>query len=392
MHTAPSLSDLPVELGIRILEFLRGDSQALHSCCLISKLWSKHAQPILYKSIRINSGNVALFCATIRQRPELAGHIRKLTLDGLSGIPPPPLEFPSTRIEVLRVVGMELPNSSVLAALSASRSSIRMLILRDCYIAEPKQCLALPELMPKLKKFKIVQSWLRSRAEADAHLRQSFAPDLQSLSLTSSHSSVPVEVDSGSSDPSTHLLPCESLSVLKVLINGVGMSAFGEYLQDLGPGLRELNIGFDPDAMIEIGSRSFFPFNLNKCTDLRSFNINLIPLQPVEQFPAVYLSYVPVLLESLPVRCKRLQKVQFTIRAWRGATSADLDAFDWDRVGQILSKRRFASLRVVSTRMNGGSVDLREQFVPYFREKLHVLDQRKLLQFFVSVKVQGTDT
>ncbi|KAI0706857.1 hypothetical protein C8T65DRAFT_740555 [Cerioporus squamosus] len=377
MYAPLSISDLPVELGVEILEFLRGDSQALHSCCLTSKLWLKHAQPILYKSIRISSENVAFFCNTIRERPELASHIRKLTLDGLSGTPHPPLELLPTGIEVLRVVGMELPNPWVLSALSTSRSSIQELIFRDCYMAEPKPCLAFPELLPNLRKYEIEQSWLRRREEVNAHLHRFSTPDVRSLSLTA-HPTVPLDC----SEPGTRPFPCGNLSVLKVSLDGADLSVFRGYLQDVGPGLHELYIRFGPTATIRMATS--FPLTLERCVNLRSLNVEFKLLPPVEELAGTHLLYVPILLESLPGRCKQLQQIRFKFRASRGATLADLDALDWERVGQILSKGRFASLRVVSTCMIGGDDELRGQMVPYFRDKLRVLDKRKLLQCCLS--------
>ena len=108
-----SFCDLPVELGVEILDFLRGDSQALYSCCLTSKLWFKLAQPILYKSICINDVS---FCDTVRELPTRPSHIQKLNLDGLSSAPPP-TDFLPRSIGIQRVVGMELPNPWVITVL-----------------------------------------------------------------------------------------------------------------------------------------------------------------------------------------------------------------------------------------------------------------------------------
>ncbi|TFK93745.1 hypothetical protein K466DRAFT_658298 [Polyporus arcularius HHB13444] len=323
-----------------------------------------------------------MFCNTIRKRPELVSYIRKLTLDGLSGTPLPPLELLPTRIEVLRVVGMELPNPWVLAALSTSRASVRELVFRDCHMTDPKPCLALPELLPSLKRFEIDQSWLRSREEvnnAHPHLRGYCLPDVRSLSLTADPA-VPLDW----SEPGTRPLPCGNLSVLKVSWDGTDMSAFAEYLQDAGPGLHKLDIGLGPNVAIKMGALGLVPPSLDKCVNLRSLAID-IKVDPLFiRFSRTYLSYVPILLEGLPGRCKQLQQVGLTLRMSRLATSADLNALDWERVGQILSKA--ASLRQVSTRIVGDGDELREQIGPYFKEKLHVLVQRKLLQCYVSTR------
>ncbi|RDX55085.1 hypothetical protein OH76DRAFT_864786 [Lentinus brumalis] len=382
MHAPLSFSDLPVELGVEILEFLRGDSQALHSCCLTSKLWFQHAQPILYKSIRINPQNLTMFCNTIRKRPELVSHIRKLTLDGLSGTPLPPRELLPTRIEVLRVVGMELPNPWVLAALSTSRSSIQELVFRDCYMADPKRCLALPELLPSLKTFEIDQSWLRSKEEvnnAPPHIPGFSMPDVQSLSLTGD-SAVPLD----RSEPGTRPLPCGNLSVLKVSLDGDNMSVFRQYLQDAGPGLHKLDIDFGSYATFAMSVLGSTPPKLDKCVNLRSLDIEfrLLPKTPfahLSLYTRTYLSYIPMLLEGLPGQCKQLQQVGFTARMSRLGSPADLDALDWEHVGQILSKGRFPSLRQVSACIAGGD-GLRWKIERYFKEKLNVLDQRKLLE------------
>lgn len=380
MHTPLSFSDLPVELGVEIFEYLRGDSQALHSCCLTSKLWLQHAQPILYKSIRISPANVSLFCDTIRKRPELASRIQKLTLDGLAGTPRPPLELLPTCIEVLRVVGMELPNPWVLAALSTSRSSVQELVFRDCCMADPKPCLALPELLPCLKRFEIDQSWLRSRNEVNntlAHMHVFSLPDVRALSLTSDPAVPPDWSGQG-----TRPLPGGNLSVLKVLLDGPDTRAFGEFLQDVGPGLHELDIGFGSHATFMLGMPRSVPPSLDKCVNLRSLDIDieLLPPGPFRRLPRTYLSFVPTLLESLPGRCKQLTQVGFTARMARLAPCAELDALDWERVGRFLAGERFASLRRVSARIVEDSCGLREQTGPYFEEKLRVVVQRELLQ------------
>ncbi len=162
------------------------------------------------------------------------------------------------------------------------------------------------------------------------------------------------------------------------------MSVFRKYLQDAGPGLHKLDIDFGSYATFAMSVLGSTPPKLDKCVNLRSLDIEfrLLPKTPfahLSLYTRTYLSYIPMLLEGLPGQCKQLQQVGFTARMSRLGSPADLDALDWEHVGQILSKGRFPSLRQVSACIAGGD-GLRWKIERYFKEKLNVLDKRKLLE------------
>lgn len=60
------------------------------------------------------------------------------------------------------------------------------------------------------------------------------------------------------------------------------------------------------------------------------------------------------------------------------------------RVGQLLTKGRFASLQMVIIYLSGGNDKLRTQMNNYLREKLGVLCRRKMLRCGMDVKGDKT--
>lgn len=89
-----------------------------------------------------------------------------------------------------------------------------------------------------------------------------------------------------------------------------------------------------------------------------------------------HLYYVPLLLSTLAG--PKLRRVMFIVKAFRAAEQ-DLDALDWDRVGQLLTEERFATVHRVVVHLIGGYA-LRHLAIPFIEDRFPDIRARGVLR------------
>ena len=242
MSSVATIRDLPIELHIDTLDLLIGDPQALYACSLTCRSWADRAQRNLYRIVTVDERNSAAFCAALSRRPQLAEHIRELTLDGVQRLPGPPRNVHSTGIQLLRLVAMDTSNPWLRPFLTGSRQSIRRLSLRHCNTDDAASFLAFLAEMPRLKNIEIDRSSFRS-TEAPVECAMD-VPNLQSLCLVGEHCNTRsyLVVHALLAYPQAYA----KLSIIKIRLAWENLPAFGAFLEVVGGGLRELDLGLGP--------------------------------------------------------------------------------------------------------------------------------------------------
>ncbi len=117
-----------------------------------------------------------------------------------------------------------------------------------------------------------------------------------------------------------------------------------------------------------------FPLSLGCCTNLLLFALEFRLAPPSQGTNHLY--YVPLLLSTLSAL--KLRRVMFVAKASRAAQQ-DLNALDWEGIGQLLAEERFAMVRRIVVHLIGGHA-IRHRATPFIEERLSEICARGILR------------
>ncbi|RPD59883.1 hypothetical protein L227DRAFT_653789 [Lentinus tigrinus ALCF2SS1-6] len=381
-HLAP-VPALPVELHLAILELLRGDRLSLLACCLTCKLWSTHCQPLLYRAVRITPRNAISFCNTLTARPELASRVVQLTLENMSNRDPPPDIFRKlTNIKHLYLAAgsQGLMNFWANAVMSVNRSSIEQFTLQDCFLdAGTFRRFWSQTNFPKLQALHVLNCPVldrryvrRGRPRRDPAIQ----PKVAMLSLRAPVPSTFLAGRAAGSSASSQ--PHRSLSVLKLRLDcGPGrcttMVTFRQFFNDVGPNLRDLDIGFSrvegPFVGQDVWQRGGMPFD--HCVNLRRLTLEHSVMEPDRKRCLGHLDHAPMLLGTL--RAPELRYIKLVVR--QSYKVKENGPQTWGRIAQVLAGARFASVHGVRVCLADGQGN--KNVFSWVKKQLRALDGRR---------------
>ncbi|OBZ68288.1 hypothetical protein A0H81_11766 [Grifola frondosa] len=397
----------PAELTDEIIDHLHDDQRALSSCSLTCRGWVTRARYNRFKSVEIYVKNWSGFKQLLDDYPPIGDLVCSLSLVGnakhgyLSRSDPEavrkmmrwanegiPAILPLlSRVTDLALLRIDLSGGIVEALINHLRS-VETLRLTSCGAKDVSVLLTIIGPFPELQSVR-VKSWsLLDRTNLLPPHPSPLASSLHGALTTRLPSIKKFSMACRPVKDTTALAILQwlvdqslyhSLSSLAIPLQGGGeVATLDRVLKVVGPGLRKLEIGLEPDYL---GAEDLTnpPLTLAHCTNLHTLKLQSIKLHRNIHLGSLssHLAWVPRLLSQ--VSSPHIQYLTFRIRA-AGAERADLEALDWTTVDEILASPPFQNLRGVTFHIMKGDAIIND-VVPFIKGCLPNLEARRITRF-----------